>query len=391
MSRIARPLVPALAIVLALAAAACGGPGDAVTPAPLGAAGAARPVLRAKVGVVLPLSGADAALGKEASLGVELAREAFEEATGAKVELLVRDDGFLPQGATRETEAVAEAGADAVVGELGSSRTALVAAAAEAKNIPLVIPLATAPGLVEGRAWVVRIVPDDEQQGEAAAALVEPRTKVAIAYHPSSAWSKSVVEGFAKGMAERGGSIEHFAAVAPGDADLGTTAERIDGEKARLVFAALFAPDVAALSGALARRGSFALVGGDALDTDEVASHPRELEGVRYVGHFAADAPWPEARRLVALHARRAPGSPSSIEALAYDATLVALEAVGRAGGGSRGAVRAELGKTRGRAGASGTLAFGPAGRVLKEMPVLELRRDGERLRPVFHGVVKTR
>lgn len=377
---------PAL-VALALALAACGGAGDSVTPAPLAGAGAARPVLRARIGLVLPLSGADAALGKDASLGAELAREAFEEASGAKVDLLVRDDGSLPQGVGREVDALAEAGALAIVGEISSSRTALAIASADAANIPLVIPTATAVGLVEGRAWSLRVVPDDEQQGVAVAELVDPKVKVGVAYHPSSSWSKAVVEGFTKGMAERGGAIEHFAPIAPGDADLATAAERLDGDRAKLVFAALFAPDAAGLAGALARRGSFAIVGGDSLDTDQVEVHAKELEGVRYVGHFAADAPWPATQRLVALHARRAKGLPSSIEALAYDATLIALEAVERAGGASRGAVRAELGKTRGRAGASGTLGYGPAGRVLKEMPVLELRKG----RPVFRGVVKTR
>lgn len=64
----------ALALTLALVAG-CAGP-PPVAPARIEGPGGERATLL-RIGVVLPLSGSEAELGREASQGVELAREAF--------------------------------------------------------------------------------------------------------------------------------------------------------------------------------------------------------------------------------------------------------------------------------------------------------------------------
>lgn len=374
----------ALALTLALVAG-CAGP-PPVAPARIEGPGGERATLL-RIGVVLPLSGSEAELGREASQGVELAREAFEEASGAKVSIAVRDDASLPGGMARAVEELAEGGALAILGEVSSSRTSLAAEAAERAAIALVAPTSTAANLTRGRAWTVTTVPDDEQAGAAAASLFAPRSKVGVTYYPSSAYSKDLVEGFARGAEERGATVAQFVALEPGPGgDASTVAERMASEGVAAVFAPIFAPDVPALARALATRGSFVLVGADGWDSAELVSDGAKLDGARYVGHFAPDAPWAATRALVDRHAKRLRGAPEAIEACFYDATLVVLEAALRARAASRAAVRGEIAKTRERAGATGVLTL-TAGRVQKDMPVLRIDHG----RPVFDGVVKAR
>ncbi len=370
---------------LALAAAGCPAP-PPLAPARIEGPAGAR-TIHIRIGAILPLSGSESELGREASQGIELAREAFEEASGAKATIALRDDGSLPQGVGRAVDELAESGVVAILGEVSSSRTSLAAESAERSGVALVAPTSTASSLTRGRAWTVTTVPDDEQAGAAAASLFAPRTKIGVAYYPSSAYSKDLTEGFTRGAEERGATVSQFAALEPGPGgDASTVADRLASDGVTAVFAPIFAPDVPALSRALASRGSFLLVGADGWDSDELVSAGAKLDGARYVGHFAPDAPWPATRGLVDRHAKKLRGAPDAIEACFYDATLLVLEAAHRARASSRAAVRDEIGKTRERAGATGVLTLA-GGRVQKEMPVLRIDRG----RPVFDGVVKAR
>lgn len=120
---------------------------------------------RPRVAVVGPFSGPRAAWG-------ELLSGALDAVRRAPVEWVLLDDrGETERGGNRAREVVADGGFAAVVGHFNSLGAAAALPVYREHRLPVLLPLATAPGLLDGAGGLaLRLCPDDAGQAAAVVA-----------------------------------------------------------------------------------------------------------------------------------------------------------------------------------------------------------------------------
>ena len=124
-----------------------------------------------KVGVVVPLTGAQAIFGEDLRHGMELAVEKVNAeggVLGGKLELVIEDDATqAAQSATAAPKLIAQDKVAAIVGTNGSSGSLAMMEVADQYGIPLLVPGASSPLLTNsGSKWISTTCQGDELQIE---------------------------------------------------------------------------------------------------------------------------------------------------------------------------------------------------------------------------------
>jgi branched-chain amino acid transport system substrate-binding protein len=136
----------------------------APTPAPvqpeIRAPAAAPQPGRLRIGLMLPLSGRQAALGRGLA---QAAQAAFIEAADERMELIQRDSEGTPEGAARAAAALAADGVAIVVGPLLAAEVRGAAPALRAAGIPLV-SLSSDRNAAEPGVFVTGLLPEDQMR-----------------------------------------------------------------------------------------------------------------------------------------------------------------------------------------------------------------------------------
>ena len=202
----------AVAVAAAMMAAGC----MPVTPLP-------QPVLPdalaepVKIGVLLPLSGADSEYGERTLRGVEFACSELNNGRGIsdrRVELLVRDTKSSPAEARRQVEELSRQGIAGLVGPYSTNEALAIKPAVEALLIPTVVPLATNDEITAGTRMIYRACFTDSQQGEALAAYAWYwrkllRLAIVVNLDDMATYSRSVALEAANAFSDLGGNVVH--------------------------------------------------------------------------------------------------------------------------------------------------------------------------------------
>ena len=169
-----------LAVIAALALAACGKKEEAAT-TPKADAG---PSVSVKIAHAGPLTGSIAHLGKDDENGVALAianandKKITIDGKLVKFEMLSEDDQADPKVGTTVAQKLVDAKVAAVVGHLNSGVTIPASEIYNKAGIPVISGSATNPTLTErGLKTVFRTVGRDDQQGPAIAAYIAGELK----------------------------------------------------------------------------------------------------------------------------------------------------------------------------------------------------------------------
>src|SRR5437762_4572051 len=113
-----------------------------------------------KVGVLLPRSGAQAGIGQDCYLGVELANPIFKSIGLPELEIMNADTETNVEVARSRAEKLIADGAQLLMGAFDSGQSTAIAQVAEQKGIPFVINIAAAPPITEqGYKFVFRNFP----------------------------------------------------------------------------------------------------------------------------------------------------------------------------------------------------------------------------------------
>src|SRR5215813_3351260 len=113
-----------------------------------------------KVGVLLPLSGAQASIGQDCYRGVEVAPGIFQALGLPELAIMKADTETNVEVARARAEKLINDGAQLLVGAFDSGQTSAIAQVAEQKGIPFVINIAAAPPITEqGYKFVFRNFP----------------------------------------------------------------------------------------------------------------------------------------------------------------------------------------------------------------------------------------
>lgn len=316
------------------------------------------------VGVILPMSGAQATYGEESWNGMQLALEDLQTG-GAKLpfELVLQDEKSEPTEAESRAKTLIEVnGARALIGSVASSNTKKIGTVVKAAGVPCITPASTNDQLTPGNPYLSRICYKDSFQGTVLAnfALENGWKKAAVIIDKESDYSLGLSSNFKTRFEAQGGTAhdEFFKA---GNPDFSNVIQGV----------ADFAPDVVFFSGyyedggamikqAQGRWGQLPVIGGDGIDSDTFiqlvasASNP-----IYFTTHFAPDAPDDRVQAFAKRYEEKFGSAPGAMAALGYDVLFVMSDAVQRAGEApSAEALAKAIAATKGLKGITGSISL---------------------------------
>jgi branched-chain amino acid transport system substrate-binding protein len=326
-------------------------------------AGAQAPI---KIGAFGPMTGGAAGYGQSEREAIDLVIEEVNAAGGVlgrKIEVLYGDDAGKPEQAVSIVKRFVTA--DEVVMVLGgiSSPTSMaVSQVTGQEKVPQIIVAGTAARItLQGNPWIFRsAVPDTKLAGDLADFLNEkfPKVKRIAAIYVNDDFGKGGFTAFTERAKRYGMQIVADEKYTRGDVDYTAQLTKIRAANADAILdwsryheGALIAKQVKQMGITLPIFGS------------DGAAHPKYIElggdaveGAYYATHFspATSGHLPVARKLVDKMRAKYGKAPDFIHSEAYDAALVAVDAIRRAGSLDREKIRqaiaaTDLDGTRGR------------------------------------------
>lgn len=345
----------ALAVIAALAVMACGkeeppAPSAAAVPPP-------PPPLIVKLGHAAPLTGPQAHIGKDNENG---ARLAVEDANAAKIklggrdvkfELMPEDDQADPKQGNLVAQKFADAKVNAVIGHLNSGTTIPASKTYSDNGIPQVSPSATNPTYTnQGFKTAFRVMANDIQQGkvlgEYAAHNLKAKTVAVI--DDKTAYGEGLASEFKKAAVASGVKVVAEEHTDDKAIDFAAILTKIKGKKPDLIFYGGMDPQAAPMAMQMKKLAiKSRLLMGDGGCTSEFVKNA----GDAAEGHYCS---------LPGIPYEKMPGGPKFIERYkakfnsdiqlyapyAYDAVMVVVEAVKRAGSADSAKILEELPKT---------------------------------------------
>ena len=341
-----------------------------------------------KIGVCADASPA----GQATKNGAQLAVDEINKSGGVggrQLELVSEDDGGTADTASAAVaKMVGQGRARAIV--CGPSKASAGAAAkAQELKAPLVSTSSTDPKLTGAGEYVFRVSFTDSYQGEAmakyAANNIHAKT-AAILTESGSDSSGELTRAFEENFTKLGGQVTQKLTYASSDQDFKSQLTTARDSNAEVIYI----PGGAAQVGRLANQAKgleikATLLGGDGWNDPKLFEAGAEaLDGSYITGPFSANDPEPSVRKFAADYEARFGGQPDPSAALAYDATKLVADAIGRAGSNDSAKLREAIAQTSGYKGLTGDISFNAERNAAK--PTLILKIQGGKFFPVFRG-----
>jgi branched-chain amino acid transport system substrate-binding protein len=380
--RRSRALVPAVALLAALAACEDRKPAAGAPQAPA-------PGAKVRFGYVASMTGPEAAFGDSTEKGIQLAIEELNARGGLKgrqVDLKTYDDHGKPEeAASAAARLVTQDKVAVLLGEVASSRRreALpVASIAEANRVPMIAPSSTSPRLTRdgdrGRAFVFRACFVDPVQGAAMARFVREKgvTRVAILRDVGNASSVDLADHFLSRFKQLGGAIVNDQSYKAGDQDFKAQLTAIRARAPEAVYVPGHSADVAVIARQARDLGiKVPLMGGDEWDSARLLELVGPaLEGSWFSNHYAPDDPSPRVTAFVARFKARFGAVPDARAATGYDAAMLAADAIVRARNDGGDALAQAIAETKDFPGVTGVITLDGDHNAVKPAVVLEVK-----------------
>ncbi|MCD4712511.1 MAG: ABC transporter substrate-binding protein [Clostridiales bacterium] len=340
-----------------------------------------------KFGVFEPLTGANAAGGAMEIEGIELAQELYPEVLGKKIELVIVDNkSDKVEAANAATKLVDQDKVNAIIGSWGSSFSMAAGPIVMEAGIPAVGTSCTNLLVTLGNDYYFRVTFIDSFQGVVMAnyAFTElGATKVAIVQEISNDYSVGLVKFFTDEFVRLTGdpdSILYIANYNTGDQDFTAQLTNIK----QLNPDAIFAPGNYSESAMLIKQAKeldikAPFLGADTWETPEFIDIGGDaVDGAVFSTFFDSQVPLtPESEVFINAYREKYDKEPASVTALAYDAYILLIDAIERAGSADPEAIKEALAATEGFDGAAGVVTLDANGDAVKNA-VIKTVKNGE-------------
>ncbi len=384
----ARPGLPGgaltrgLVLAIGLSLAGCGGPRVPAAPqtsqaspppaptaptAPVPAAptGPKIPGANATVGLLLPLSGSNAALGKALAQAGQMAL--FE--TGDDTTALVLRDSETAAGPVGGAQDAMNEGATVLLGPIFAAHAKQVGPAAAAAHVP-VVSFTTDRSVAGPGLYVMGILPSLQVERVVQYAAAQGFKRFA-ALVPSSPYGQTIAQALNEAATKAGGSVAAIEYYDPAAVEFSGLVQKLAGEGP---FDALLIPEGGVRLHAIAPMLAFYSIDitkvkvlGSALWTDPTLAGEPTLAGAWFA------APSTEAWAAFAQRYRAAfNADPPRLASLAYDAVAMATELAKTQSLNDAGITRPE-----GFNGVDGPFRFRPDGQVERNLDIIEVQPTG--------------
>lgn len=294
-----------------------------------------------KVGVFLPLTGDNAAGGELELRGIKLANQLHPEVLGKKVELVVADNkSDKAEAASVAARLIEKDKVSVLVGSYGSSLSMAAGNIVKENKVPAVGTSCTNPQVTANNDYYFRACFIDPFQGKVMAEYAHQNgfKKVAVVQEVSNDYSVGLAKFFREEFVKLTGdenSIVDVANYQTGDKDFTAILTNIKALNPDAVFAPGNFTESALLVKQARQLGIDAqFMGGDTWETQEfIDVGGKDVEGVALSTAFDREkASTEEAKKFLDAYTKEYNGEPSALTAMAYDAYLIAVSGIEKAG-----------------------------------------------------------
>lgn len=329
-----------------------------------------------KIGVFEPMTGASAAGGQMTVEGVELANEIKPEILGKKVELVVVDNkSDKVEAANAVSRLIEKDKVAAIIGSYGSSLSMSAGDIVKGKQVPAVGCSPTNPLVTLNNDYYFRVCFIDPFQGTVMAnyAVNELGAKKAaviqdVTQDYSVGLSKYFIDAF-KELTGDENSIVATSSYNTGDQDFTAQLNNVAAEDPDVIFAPGNYGESALLIKQARDQGiDVPILGGDTWEAPEFLTIGGDaVEGAVFSTHFTAEAPVTDiSEDFLAKYTEKFDKDANAFAALGYDAYMLIMDAIERAGSADSQAIRDAIDKTADFAGATGYITLDENGDAVK-------------------------
>lgn len=334
------------------------------------------------IGHYASMTGSTAHFGQDTDRGV---RMAVEEANakggvlGKKLKLVTLDTrGDSAEAANAVNRLIDVEKVSAILGEVASSLSLSGGRVAQRRKIPMISPTSTNPKVTEVGDYIFRVCFIDPFQGKVMATFARQHlkvSKVAILKDVKNDYSIGLAAAFQKAFLEQGGTIAVEQSYSQGDTDFSAQVTAIRGTGAEAVFVPGYYSEVGTIARTAQRLGlKVPLLGGDGWDSPDLFKIGGDaINGSYFSDHFAPDVPTEKARAFVANFQAKYGQLPTGLGALGYEAALVLIDAILRAGKDDPTAIRDAIASTKDFQGVTGKITIDAQRNAQKSAVVLKV------------------
>ena len=342
-----------------------------------------------RIGVFLPLTGQNAFGGKLELDGVQLAHKEAGTVLGKKVELFIVDNKSDKVEASNATQRLIEKDkVQAIIGTYGSSLAMAGGEWAEKGGIPMVGTSCTSPLVTQGKKYIFRVCFIDPLQGAGAATYAYKTLgfkKAAMLVDVASDYAVGLSNYFKKSFTKMGGQVVSTLNYNSGDQDFTAQLTKIISEKPDVLFIpSYFAEGAIIMKQARELGATFKIMGGDAMDNPEIT----KIGGKAVEGFVQTTFPYdpsmkdmnPTAKKFTEEWKKAHPSDEPNVNAaLGYDAYMIIIDAIKRAGKVDPQAITDALAATKDFPGVTGSTTINETHDAVKPIGLIEIK-DGKKV-----------
>ncbi|MHC1747834.1 MAG: ABC transporter substrate-binding protein [Cellulosilyticaceae bacterium] len=341
-----------------------------------------------KIGVFEPLTGANAAGGELELEGMKLANKLYPEVLGKKVTLVVADNKSDKAEATTAVARLIEKDkVSAILGSWGSSFSIAAGNMVKTNKVPAVGASCTNPLVTQGNEYYFRVCFLDPFQGTVMAnyAYNNGARKAAIIQEVSNDYAVGLAKFFTDAFKKLTGDencIIEIGNYNTNDQDFSGVLTNIKEKNPDIIFApGNFTESALIIKQARSLGMTTPFIGGDTWETNEfIQVGGKDVEGAVMSTFFDDTAPaTEEGKKFVQEYKKAYPERESvpAVSALGYDAYILVIDAINRAGSDDPVKIQAELAKTKDFEGSTGKITMSAEGDAEKNMAVIKTVKDG--------------
>lgn len=340
-----------------------------------------------KIGVFEPLTGANAAGGEMTVEGIELANEKVGEVLGKKVELVILDNkSEKVDAANAASRLIDKDKVVAIIGSYGSSLSMAAGDIVKTGKVPAVGCSPTNPLVTLDNDYYFRVCFIDPFQGTVMAnyAFNDLRAKKAaiiqdVQQDYSIGLSKYFVDAFVK-LTGDADSIVGTISYNTGDQDFSAQLTNINALNPDVIFAPGNDGESALLIKQARDLGiTIPILGGDTWESPVFLDvGGSAVEGVVYSTHFTSESPVTVAsEEFLKEYKAKFNKDANAFAALGYDAYMVIIDAIEKAGSADPIAIRDKIAATTDFVGATGMITLDENGDAVKSAIINQVK-DGQ-------------
>ena len=340
------------------------------------------------IGVYMPLTGANAYGGELELEGLKMANKEAPEVLGKKVELFVVDNKTdKVESANAVKRLFDKEKAIAVIGTYGSSLAMAGGEVAEKAGIPMIGTSCTNPLVTQGKKYIFRVCFIDPYQGAGAATYAFKDLKLkkaALLVDVANDYSVGLATFFKNSYTKMGGEIVANLNYQSGDQDFTAQLTQIISKKPDVLFIpSYFAEGAIIMKQVKELGGTFKVMGGDAMDNPKIT----EIGGSAVEGFVHTTFPYdpsmkdmsPMAKKFTENWKKLHPDKEPNVNAaLGYDAYMITLDAIKRAGKADPEAITKALAATKGFEGVTGSTTINATHDAEKPVGLVQIK-DGKK------------